>query len=176
MRHVLEDGTSRWAAHWPDLIRQVFDEHPRAMIHRTQDPQGFTLVHGDRGCANILVPRAGSRPIYLIDRQPFDWSLTSWLGVHDLVYAAVLDWPVADRRRLEQPLLRRYHDQLLARGVVDYSYDQLWTDYRSTIPIGVYIAVEYGRGGLNGPGRPVWSRYLRRTLTACDDLACTTIW
>jgi hypothetical protein len=32
------------------------------------------------GASNILVPRQGDRPIYLIDRQPFNWSLTAWLG------------------------------------------------------------------------------------------------
>ena len=50
---------------------------------------------------------------------------------------------------LEKPLLRRYHDQLQAHGVDGYSWDQLWTDYRLMIPMGVYIAVEYSRGGLH---------------------------
>jgi hypothetical protein len=174
--HVLGDDTTNLAAHWPDLIRDTFARHPAAMTHRTQSPHGFTLIHGDPGCTNILVPRVGHRPIYLIDRQPFDWSLTTWLGVYDLVYATVLDWPVADRRRLEEPLLQRYHHQLVAHGVTGYSLDQLWTDYRLTVPIGVYIAVEYNRGGLNTAGAFVWLPHLRRTLTACDDLECTNLW
>lgn len=57
----------------------------------------------------------------MIDRQPFDWSLTTWLGIYDLVYGVILDWPIADRRRLEPPLLQRYHDQLLAHGVTGYT-------------------------------------------------------
>ena len=174
--HVLRDDTTDLATHWPDLIRRTFLHHPAAMLRRTQSPQGFTILHGDPGCTNILVPRVGHRPIYLIDRQPFDWSLTTWLGVYDLVYAAVMDWPVADRRRLEQPLLQRYHDQLMAHGVTGYSLDQLWTDYRLTIPIGVYVAVECNRGGLNTNGRFVWLSHLQRTLTACDDLDCTDLW
>jgi hypothetical protein len=174
--HVLGNCTSELATHWPDLINQVFARHPAAMIDRTRDSRGFTIIHGDPGCTNILVPRTGSRPLYLIDRQPFNWSLTTWLGVHDLVYATVLDWPVADRRRLEKPLLRRYHDQLLARGVDGYSWDQLWTDYRLMIPMGVYIAVEYSRGGLLTELQFVWLPYLQRTLTACDDLDCSALW
>jgi hypothetical protein len=174
--HVLGDDTADLAPHWPDLIRRTFLQHPAAMMRRTQNPQGFTILHGDPGCTNILVPRAGHRPIYLIDRQPFDWSLTTWLGVYDLVYAAVLDWPVADRRQLERPLLQRYHDQLMAHGVTGYSLDQLWTDYRLMIPIGVYIAVECSRDGPNIDGRFVWLPHLRRTLTACDDLNCAELW
>jgi hypothetical protein len=174
--HVLGDDTTDWAPHWPDLIRRTFLRHPTAMMRRTQNAQGFTIIHGDPGCTNILVPREGHRPIYLIDRQPFDWSLTTWLGAYDLVYAVVLDWPVADRRRLEQPLLQRYHDQLVAHGVTGYSLDQLWTDYRLTIPLGVYIAVECNRDGLNTNGKFVWLPHLQRTLTACDDLDCTSLW
>ena len=174
--HVLGHYTTQLATHWPDLMRQIIARHPTAMVDRTRSAEGFTIVHGDPGCTNILVPREGHRPIYLIDRQPFDWSLTTWLGLYDLVYATVLDWPVADRRRLEQPLLSRYHDQLVAHGVSTYSWDQLWTDYRLTVPIGVYIAVEYSRGGPNTQAEFVWLPYLQRTLTACDDLDCADLW
>ena len=146
------------------------------MVERTRSGSGFTIIHGDPGCTNIMVPHTGSRPLYLIDRQPFPWSLTTWLGVYDLVYAVVLDWPVGDRRRLETPLLRRYHDQLLLHGVAGYSWEQLWTDYRLMIPIGVYIAVEYSRGGLHTDLQSVWLPYLQRSLTACDDLDSTALW
>ena len=53
------------------------------------------------------LPR-GDRPIYLIDRQPFNWSLTTWLGVYDLAYAIVLDWPSELRERFEILTLERY--------------------------------------------------------------------
>ena len=174
--HVLGNCTSELASHWPGLIDQVVHRHPAAMIERTRTANGFTIIHGDPGCTNILVPRMGVRPLYLIDRQPFDWSLTTWLGAYDLVYATVLDWSVADRRRLEKPLLRRYHDQLLAHGVGGYSRDQLWTDYRLMVPMGVYIAVEYCRDGLHTDLQFVWLPYLQRTLAACDDLDCSALW
>ena len=174
--HVLADDPTELAAHWPNLIRQIVARHPTAMIDRTRSVEGFTIIHGDPGCTNILVPRVGHKPIYFIDRQPFDWSLTTWLGVYDLVYATVLDWPVVDRRRFEQPLLRRYHDRLVTYGVTTYSWDQLWTDYRLMVPIGLYVAVEYSRGGLNIESKSVWLPYLQRTLTACDDLDCADLW
>jgi hypothetical protein len=173
--HVLDHCRGDLAGHWPDLVQHLFARHPAALVARTLRSAGFTIIHGDAGSANVLVPHRGDSPIYLIDRQPFDWSLTTWLGVYDLVYATILDWPVADRRRLEQPLLRRYHRQLLDHGVSGYSWDQLQTDYRLMIPMGVYIAVEYCRGGLNAKSIDVWLPYLQRTLTACDDHDCAAL-
>nr|WP_294693685.1 hypothetical protein [uncultured Friedmanniella sp.] len=174
--HVLRHCASALASHWPQLIGQVMAGHPAAILERMRSADGFTIIHGDPGCTNILVPKEGSRPLFLIDRQPFDWSLTTWLGVYDLVYATVLEWPVADRRRLEKPMLRRYHDRLRRHGVEGYSWQQLWTDYRLMIPMGVYIAVEYSRAGVRTDLQPVWWPYLERTLTACDDLDCSMLW
>ena len=65
--------------------------HPQRLIERIQNPSGFTLIHGDVGEQNVLIPRQGYRPLYVIDRQPFNWSLTTWLGVYDIAYAVVLD-------------------------------------------------------------------------------------
>jgi Ser/Thr protein kinase RdoA (MazF antagonist) len=108
--------------HWPALIRELYAKHPQALIARTADANGFTLIHGDVGENNVLVPREGERPIYLIDRQPFDWSLTTWLGVYDLAYAMILDWDTSARRAWEMLVLRRYHDELRRRGVAGYSW------------------------------------------------------
>ncbi len=80
-------------------------------------------MHGDVGQNNILVPHEGVRPLYLIDRQPFDWSLTTWLGVYDLAYAMVLDWEVAARRQWEIPILRHYHASLCQRAITTYSWE-----------------------------------------------------
>ena len=51
-------------------MRTIFARHPQVMIKRLQDPRGFTIIHGDVGVGNVLAPRQGDRPIYLIDRQP----------------------------------------------------------------------------------------------------------
>lgn len=162
--------------HWPPLMRDLFAYYPQALVDRTHNPNGFTLIHGDAGKHNILVPRRNNRPIYLIDRQPFDWSLTTWLGVYDLAYIMALDWESDIRRRLEAPILQRYHAQLLARGVEDYPWDQLWYDYRLSIPLCVTVAAEYCRGGVNAHTAPTWLPMLLRALTTCDDLACAELW
>jgi Ser/Thr protein kinase RdoA (MazF antagonist) len=81
---VLTHFTAELEPHWPDAIRALYVKHPQAIIARTGADNGFTLIHGDVGHKNVLVPREGERPIYIIDRQPFDWCLTTWLGVYDL--------------------------------------------------------------------------------------------
>jgi hypothetical protein len=161
---------------WHSTIREIFQEHPQAKIRRASDPNGFTIIHGDVGCGNVLVPRQGDRPIYIIDRQPFNWSLTTWLGVYDLAYAMVLDWDTEIRRQYELPILQNYHHHLLLNGVQNYSWNQLYTDYRLCVVMGVYIAVEYCRGGINEPWTHVWLPILQRTLTAVDDLDCQSTW
>lgn len=174
--HILGRFGDEMTAHWPGMMRELFERHPQALFERCRDANGFTLIHGDVGEANVLVPRDGDRPIYIIDRQPFDWSLTTWLGAYDLAYAMVLDWDVETRRALEMPVLRRYHEHLLARGVAGYPWERLVDDYRLSVAMGVYIATEYSRGGINERWIAVTLEMLRRALTACDDLACSELW
>ena len=135
--HIIGQLSHELAPHWPAAIRDIFARHPQAMIRRSLDADGFTLFHGDAGCYNIMAPREGERPIYLIDRQPFDWSLTTWLGVYDLAYAVALGWDVASRRQWERSILRHYHETLRQRGVQSYSWARLWDDYRLCLAMGV---------------------------------------
>jgi hypothetical protein len=174
--HIIEAFPHELRAHWPAMIDEIFERHPRAMIARTADGNGFAVIHGDPNWNNILVPRQGDLPLYLIDRQPFDWSLTVWLGVYDLAYALVLDWDIEQRRRYEIPILRRYHEHLFARGVRDYPWDRLLDDYRLSVAICVYVAIEWCRGGINHEWKHVWLPKLQKSLTACDDLNCRQLW
>lgn len=174
--HIIDQCSAELEVHWPGTIRTLYAKHPQAIIERTQEDNGFTLIHGDVGQNNVLVPLDGDRPIYIIDRQPFDWSLTTWLGVYDLAYAMVLDWEVETRRRLEKPILRHYHSRLIDRGVGGYPWERLYDDYRLSVAMGVYIAAEYCRGGINERWITTWLPMLQRSLRACDDLGCSELW
>lgn len=176
LSYILEHFSTSLKPHWPELLQTFFVRHPQAMVARAQNPEGFTLIHGDVGLYNILIPRDGVCPLYLIDRQPFDWSLTSWLGVYDLAYAIVLDWDVEARREWEIPILRHYHAHLQQRGVKTYTWAHLFEDYRLCVAMGVYIAVEYCRGEEGAQRVEVWLPMLQRALTACDDLNCVEVW
>ncbi|MBN2499672.1 MAG: hypothetical protein JXB38_02830 [Anaerolineales bacterium] len=175
LAHILAHFTPEFEPHWPDLMHSLFANHPQAMIARGWEANGFTLIHGDAGHYNIMVPRHDDRPIYIIDRQPFDWSLTTWLGVYDLSFA-MLSWEIETRRQLEMPVLEHYHAQLIERGVRDYTWERLFDDYRLCTAMGVYIAVEYCRGGINETAQFHWLPMLKRALTACDDLNCSQLW
>lgn len=173
---ILNRFSNELESHWPDAIRTLFAKHPAALIARSRDAQSCTLVHGDVGHHNVMVPRNGDQPIYIIDRQPFEWSLTTWLGVFDLVYAMILDWDVNIRRRFETPVLQRYYDQLLQNGVTNYSWDQLMIDYRLCVPMGIYVAAESFSSDVKERWISTTLLMLRRSLTACDDLKCNELW
>lgn len=176
VEHILPRFAADLQPHGPEMVRALYAKHPQKLIARAQDANGLTLIHGDVGHNNILVPRDGERPLYLIDRQPFDWSLTTWLGVYDLAYAMVLDWDSEARRQWERPVLQHYHATLLQRGVKNYAWEQLWEDYRLCVAMGVYIATEYCRGGVNERALRSWLPKLQRSLTACDELECAALW
>jgi hypothetical protein len=135
------------------------------------------LLHGDVNPGNVLAPLAAAGPILLVDRQPFDWSLTRWLGASDLAYAMVPWWEPPARRLLEMPTLQRYHAALCARGVTDYTLDELESDYRLCIVEAVGVAVEWcvleaDRERM----RWLWRHQLRRALSAYEDLRCAEVW
>ena len=88
----------------------------------------------------------------------------------------VLHWEIETRRRLERPVLRRYHDQLVHRGVTGYPWERLWDDYRLCVAKGVHVATESCRGGVTERLIRYWLPKLQRSLTACDDLDCSALW
>jgi hypothetical protein len=53
-----------------------------------------------------------------------DWD--AWrldLGAEDLAYMMALHWYPERRRRVEMPLLRRYHEALTSHGVSGYGFE-----------------------------------------------------
>ena len=176
-RHILSRCADELEPHWPELILEIYDRHPGLMARRAKDGNGFTLIHGDLSAGNILVPKDGSnRPLYFIDRAPFEWSLTTWLGAYDISYAVVPYWDIDIRRALEEKILRRYHARLNELGVDGYSGQLLYEDYRLCVPMSVYVATEWCRGGVNMETKRYWMPMLQKALTACDDLHCAELW
>ena len=54
--HILKYPDNQLESHWPGTMIDLFEAHPRAMVHRTQRGTGFTLIYGDVNPGNILVP------------------------------------------------------------------------------------------------------------------------
>lgn len=174
--HIVKHLRDRLKRHWPQRMGELYARHVLTLVARRKNPIGFTLIHGDLNKNNILVPNQALKPLYFIDRQPFDWSLTTWLGVYDLAYALVLDWPVKLRRRHEKAILKHYHKQLQEHGIEDYPWDLLYDDYRLCLAMGVYIASEYCRSGINLSAPDRWFSMLEKSLTAIDDLDIRDLW
>lgn len=156
----------------PPPWRAVYERVPSALpdlYRRHATGRNLTLVHGDAHLGNFLFPadeQAGGA--YLLDWQ--FWHPT--IGGTDLAFMMATDWPAETRRALEQPLLRRYHERLLAGGVRDYSWDACWDDYRlSVILVSIFI--------------PVWRwavfhwapelSTVRQAMTAFEELRCAEL-
>ncbi len=172
IQHALSIFGDQLKPHWPELIQHIFNKLPDRLAKRAQDRTHFTRIHGDTNQGNILVPKSGERPLYLIDQQPFDWSINTWMGAFDLAYLVTIFWQTEWRRELEMPMLRHYHATLIQRGITGYDWAQLYDDYRLCVALGVAIAVEYMRDG----GDPDWNWFrlgmIQHTLTAFDELEC----
>ncbi len=161
---------------WVRTLHAIFERHPAAMLERTRNPVGFTLIHGDVNPGNVLSPVKGSGKMYLIDRQPFDWSLTVWLGVSDVAYLMVRPWETDFRRRAEMPVLREYLAGLQQAGVTNYDWDQLLDDYRLSVIQNVYVSAQ--RCATDDECERMqwlWWPHLQRTMTAYFDLDCNRL-
>lgn len=152
---------------------KVFDIEADRMVQRAMSGNGLTLVHGDPNPTNVLsspLLHKGRPPLYLIDRQPFDWSLRLWLGASDLVYAAVPYWHEDDRRALQKPLLLNYHQELLENGVQGYTLADLQEDWRICACIAAFTAIEWGSDPKTLKDmRWLWEAQLHNALILIED-------
>jgi len=86
----------------------------------------------------LVFRRDAAESAYLLDWQ--FWHPT--IGATDLAFLIGTRWPPETRRRLEKPLLHRYHRGLVSRGVTGYSFDACWDDYRlSVILVSLFIPI-----------------------------------
>jgi hypothetical protein len=129
-----------------------------------------TLIHGDAHSWNILLPREeiGGRA-YLIDLA----TMRVRPATNDLAYLMAMKWKPDRRARLEMPLLRHYHQALLARGVKNYGWNDCLLDYRySAVTHFSTPVVQCGIGFLS-PG--IWRANFTRIAAAFQDLNCSEL-
>ena len=133
--------------------------------------RSLTLVHVDVNPGNVLAPRQGNGSLYLLDRQPFDWSLMHWLGPSDLAYALVLWWEPAVWQPLLPKILQTYHAELIHRGVKNYALEDVWLDFRLSVAQCLTISLNWC---VNEADREkmkwVWLPELQRVMTAVSHL------
>jgi len=115
----------------PDLPAHWADTEARWRA-RWEQPAGMTLLHGDLNPTNILTPRGQDGPPIFLDRQPFDWSLTYGVALHDLAQATVLWFPPEVFQRHQTLLLQTWHAALAAP---DYTWDDVLADWPLAIAL-----------------------------------------
>lgn len=135
------------------------------LLTRYRSRQHLTIVHGDAHVWNLMYPREAADTLRLIDWD--GWRLD--LGAEDLAYMMAVHWYPERRRRVEAPLLRRYHDALASNGVTGYSFEALWEDYRLSVIWQLAVPVWQSSVKL-GPW--IWWSHLERIVQAFDDLGC----
>ena len=115
----------------PERLKGAFERVSaglaEVLVDRHASGKHLTFTHRDTNIWNIMVPRETSAgPVYLID-----WSNTRIrVGPSDLGNHIARFWSPEVRREVEEGLVRRYHDRLMAEGIGDYSWEDCWRDYR----------------------------------------------
>lgn len=170
---ILDEMGEALAPSRRERLVKVFTDDAARMRDRAIRGNGLTLLHGDPNPTNVLTPVNASiqrQPLYLIDRQPFAWSLRVWLGAADLVHAAVPYWGIDNRRACQDTILRSYHRALRDNGVRDYSLGDLYADWKICACLAAMKAVEWA----SDPGdlkdmKWLWERQIDRALALLED-------
>jgi hypothetical protein len=139
---------------------------PRFRMHRR-----LTLLHGDAYFANFLCPKAAADgPTYLLDWQ----SPTVDIGGYDLANLCATFWTPEQRHEAqrEEWILRRYHTTLQDRGVRDYSWDALVTDYQHGLIYWLLVPLQDRHGGA---GRDYWWPKLQCLAAAFREWRCAEL-
>lgn len=140
---------------------RILAHYPR---YRPSGPK--TVVHGDAHWGNFLYPHdPAAHRLVLIDWA--EWHVN--FGVGDLAYNIALQCYPERRAWLEEPLMRRYHHQLLVHGIREYAWAQCWEEYRRMVIEQCLWPIVWHHFDLS-PN--VWWFALECTLAAFDDLDC----
>lgn len=103
---------------WQEMVKiidHIYNKRPR------------TLVHGDCKLDNMFfISKGGQSNLMLMDWQLME----KGNPVIDLAYFLVENLTIENRRELEESYIHLYYRYLLEEGVKDYSYEELYQDYK----------------------------------------------
>ena len=163
--------SARFADRLPDGAisagEQIRDHYWSLMCALGERP--WTLLHQDFRCDNLFFGATpGDAPIVVIDWQ----GIGRGPGAYDVAYVLGGSLQIGDRREHEERLVRLYHDRIVDLGVSDYTFDDLWTDYRLSHLVNTAVPVLTG-GTMdlaNERGRELIGTLGERHFTAVLDL------
>ena len=121
------------------------------------------MAHGDAHAWNSLHSPDGD--VRVVDWD--DWQLAP--ATDDLAYMMAVHWYPERRHRLEDALLRHYHQALVDAGISGYGLDALRHDYRHAVVRQLAVPVFQHSNKLPAA---IWWSHLERIFLAFDDLGC----
>jgi thiamine kinase-like enzyme len=150
------------------VYEQVLARFPDVLARQLTHHQRLTVVHNDAHTGNFLLPREPvTQGSYLVDWQ--QWGVYS--GARDVAYLIALFWYPERRARMEQALVRAYHNQLQGYGVAGYDWDACWSDYRlhaiENLLVPMWAWIYHGQHW----GHHRWHQ-LEKAMLAFEDLEC----
>jgi hypothetical protein len=149
------------------IFQRAMEAAPR--LHERLKKGNLTLIHGDAHAWNFLYPRESGGAAALVDWEAWDADV----GVFDLAYLMTLFWFPAHRARTEKALVRRYHNRLIGHGIVGYSWDDCWYDYRHSVIRLLFRPTWWWRERPDNEGwAEIWWPRLERVICAYQDLNC----
>ncbi|HMJ76661.1 MAG TPA: aminoglycoside phosphotransferase family protein [Iamia sp.] len=97
----------------------------------------LTITHGDYRLDNLLLDPDDGHVLGVVDWQ----TVAVGPALLDVAYVMGAGLLPDDRRPVEEELVRRYHDGLLAAGIEDFSWDTCWREHRRSTFAGLVMAV-----------------------------------
>jgi hypothetical protein len=98
-----------------------------ADAHSADRSEPFGLVHSDFRLDNVMF--GGERDCIVVDWQSARWGKS----VVDVGYFIGGALSIDDRREHEERLVRVYHETLVDNGVVDFTWEECWDQYRRQV-------------------------------------------
>ncbi|WP_051218344.1 phosphotransferase family protein [Nocardioides insulae] len=136
---LLDEYLRRYPQHDTEeftLPARAFFARAETYRRRAANATPRALVHGDFRLDNLLFD-PGTDTATVVDWQ------TAQAGspMIDVAYFITTSFPPAARRLHETDLLRSYHQDLVAAGITDYSFEQCWQDYQCHVWFSLWMAV-----------------------------------
>lgn len=180
-----ETKLDNWISVWEQQLAHFYDElgdrllpgrkklyemvlHPllARLLERRKSQTHYTIAHQDAHPYNFLFPNDTlNHTTSLVDWATWDMEV----GARDLAYLIALHCFPEQRLSIERPLLQHYHNRLLEKGIADYSWEQLWEDYRLFVAWNLFVPVEQCFWKLPPS---IWWLHAERSTLAFDDLQC----
>lgn len=134
----------------------------------------LTLLHGDYRLDNMFFGDSqSSRPLVVCDWQ----SPNRGWGPYDLAYFLAGSLDPEERRKYERDFAAEYHAILQERGIRDYSFHELWEDYRACLAVmmGIFVINGATLPTNNERGQAVFEKMIGRFVTAINDLDALSV-